>query len=143
MKCSSPRSQVHCRQRRCADHPDFGVPLCALCDRKKEKTRYVYDAQGLRCAVKAGGGIMAASNAKGYHRLTDGDLKKLPHKEATWYGKASKIYCKAQVVLAQDKRYGNKAAFDAVDKSRKAYNPGSYYGPDYERYGHGYGYGYW
>ena len=78
--------------------------------------------------------------------VRDGDadaLKKLPHKEATWYGKASKIYCKAQVVLAQDKRYGNKAAFDAVDKSRKAYNPGSYYGPDYERYGHGYGYGYW
>ena len=32
------------------------------------------------------GGLVAATSAKGFHRLTDGDISKLRYEERTWYG---------------------------------------------------------
>ena len=122
---------VQCRAVRVdAPHATLRVRLCAACCTKQV-------------------GLVSHSAAKGVHRLSETDLKGVPH---LTIGSKQRFYAKAAIVLAQDRRcararrahaatpacgwsgrrahhrrtparrYANKAAFDAVDKKRAKYN---------------------
>lgn len=78
---------------------------------------------------------MAATSAKGWHRLTDSDLKKLTHMDSTWYGKKSRVYLRRDLVQLQQLKFGSKANFDAKNASLKPYHPGSVGGFVWRHYG--------